>query len=157
MNLKEILSYVLIIGLVILFRTFIATPIKVNGDSMVPNLQDGNLMILKKYDKKLERFDIVVIDNDGEKIIKRIIGLPKEDIKYETGILYINDEVIEDNYGSGTTNDFIDYCTEDEYFVLGDNRETSLDSRRLGCINKEDIIGTTNFMFFPFKSFGTVK
>lgn len=154
---KEILSYVIIILVVVLIRTFIVTPIKVNGPSMEKTLKDGYFMILKKYDKSFSRYDIVIIDDDGNKIIKRIVGLPKEDIEYKDNELYINGEKEDTKYGYGNTNDFVDYCASDEYFVLGDNREDSTDSRILGCIKKEKILGTTNFVLFPFNKFGKVK
>lgn len=156
MKTKEIISYILIIGAVLLIRTYVVTPIRVNGDSMYNTLQDGNLMILKKYDKDIERFDIVVINYEKEKIIKRVIGMPKEDIEYKDNELYINGEPVEETYGYGSTKNFKDYCGEDEYFVMGDNRENSKDSRMIGCVNKKYIIGSTNIRFFPFKKIGKV-
>lgn len=154
---KEIMSYVLIILIVIGIRTFVVTPIKVNGSSMNDTLKDGDFMILKKYDKKYSRYDVVVVDNDGDKIIKRIVGMPEEDIEYKDNKLYINGSEVKENYGKGYTSDFVDYCTEDEYFVLGDNREESKDSRIIGCVNKKDIIGKTDFVVFPFNKWGRVK
>lgn len=158
MKLKEIISYAIIILLVVLIRTFVVTPIRVNGDSMEDTLEDGYLMILKRYEKNsINRFDIVVVNLDGDKLIKRVIGLPKEDIAYKDNKLYINEEYVEDNYGYGKTKDFKDYCKEDEFFVLGDNRENSKDSRVFGCVSSKDILGTTNFVFFPFNKIGYVK
>ena len=157
-KIKELSVYIIIILIVILVRTFLVTPIRVNGTSMVPTLEHGNFMILKKYAKSdLNRFDIVVVKNDKEKIIKRIIGLPKEDIEYKENTLYIDGKKMESEYGLGYTSDFVDYCSNDEYFVLGDNREDSIDSRKLGCIKKEDILGKTNFIIFPFNEWGKVK
>lgn len=157
-KIKELLSYVLIILIVVLIRTFIVTPIKVNGTSMTPTLEDSDFMILKKYDKKnIERYDIVVINTGSEKIIKRVIGLPGEDIEYKDDQLYIDGLEFEDLYGSGYTSDFVDYCSDDEYFVLGDNREDSIDSRIIGCVKYDDILGTTNFVIFPFNKWGKVK
>lgn len=153
---KDIAIYVVIILVVVAVRTFLVTPIRVNGSSMSPTLENGNFMLLKKYDKKIERFDIVVIKYGKENLIKRVIGLPKEDVKYEDNTLYINGEKLENEYGSGYTNDFKDYCAEDEYYVLGDNREDSTDSRVIGCVKKKDIVGKTDFVLFPFKSFGAV-
>lgn len=153
---KDIAVYVIIILIVVLIRTFLVTPIRVNGSSMSTTLENGNFMILKKYDKKIDRFDIIVIKRGKENLIKRVIGLPKEDIKYEGNELFINDELVENDFGTGYTNDFKDYCAEDEYFVLGDNREDSTDSRVFGCVKKEDITGTTNFVVFPFSRFGKV-
>ena len=158
MKKKDIIEYVVIILVIVLIRTFVVTPIRVNGSSMVDTLEDGNLMILKKYEKSsIERFDIVVLKVGKEKLIKRVIGMPKEDIEYRKGVLYINDEKLENSYGYGNTLDFKDYCGENEYFVMGDNRENSVDSRKLGCISKNDILGTTDFVFFPFKKFGKVE
>lgn len=155
---KEYGIYVLIILVVILIRSFIATPIRVNGSSMYPTLENGNYMILKKYEKSsIDRFDIVVVKRGKERLIKRVIGLPKEDIAYKDNALYIEDEKIDDGYGDGYTSDFVDYCTSDEYFVMGDNREDSLDSRVFGCVNKKDILGTTNFVLFPFNKWGKVE
>lgn len=157
-KIKELLSYVLIILIVVLIRTFIVTPIKVNGTSMTPTLEDSDFMILKKYDKKnIERYDIVVINTGSEKIIKRVIGLPGEDIEYKDDQLYIDGLEFEDIYGSGYTSDFVDYCSDDEYVVLGDNREDSIDSRIIGCVKYDDILGTTNFVIFPFNKWGKVK
>ena len=158
MKCKDILTYGLIILFVILIRTFIATPIRVNGDSMNNTLYDGEIMLLTKFNKKdIKRFDIVIFDVKGEKYIKRIISLPKEDIEYKDDSLYINGKEVKDDYGYGETQDFIDYCADDEYFVLGDNRGNSEDSRILGCISQDRIEGKTNFVFFPFSKFGKVK
>ena len=155
MKKNDIISYVIIILVVVLIRTFIATPIKVNGDSMNNTLKDGYLMILKKFDKKIERFDIVVVKYKSDKIIKRVIGMPGEDVKYEDGKLYINDEEIKNEYNNNTK-DFKYYCGKDEYFVMGDNRGNSLDSRIIGCVKRSDIMGSTDFIIFPFNKFGHV-
>ncbi len=155
---REIMGYVAIIVVIVLIRTFVVTPIKVNGDSMNDTLYDGEIMLLKKYEKDdVKRFDIVVLDYNNEKLIKRIVGMPKEDIEYKDGELLINGEVIADDYGKGDTEDFVDYCGEDEYFVLGDNRENSVDSRMIGCISVEDIDGTSDFIIYPFNKWGKVN
>lgn len=156
-KIKELAVYAGIILMVILIRTFLVTPIRVNGPSMNDTLKNGDFMILKKFDKSYKRFDIVVIKTEDDRIIKRIIGLPKEDIEYKDNTLFIDGEELKDNHGKGNTVDFVDYCGEGEYFVLGDNREDSTDSRILGCIKKEDIMGTTDFVLFPFNRFGKVK
>ena len=158
MKLKEIVSYIIIIVVVLLIRTFLVTPIRVNGDSMTETLKDGYLMILKKYEKRsIDRFDIVVIDIDGDKLIKRVVGLPEEDISYADGKLYINGNSIDNSFGYGYTKNFKDYCGKDEFFVLGDNRENSKDSRIFGCVESKSILGTTNFIFFPFDKIGKVS
>lgn len=157
MKLKDIIGYVIIIIVVVLVRSFIATPIKVNGDSMYPTLEDGDLMILKKYEKKdIDRFDIIVVDIKDDKIIKRVIGLPEEDVEFRDGKLYINDELVDENYSDDITRDFKDYCGKDEYFVMGDNRDESMDSRMIGCISIDSIMGKTDYVLYPFNKWGKV-
>ena len=77
---KEIIPYIVIIFVVIIIRTFIITPVQVDGLSMYPTLNDNEILMLKKYDKNYKRFDIVVLKYQNEKLIKRIIGLPNEGI-----------------------------------------------------------------------------
>ncbi len=157
---KEILSYVVIILVVLLIRTYIGTPVKVNGTSMVPTLKEGNILVLNKLDKSFSKEDIVVINKkvEGSTIIKRVIGLPNEKIKCINGTIFINDEKYDDKYGSGETSDFEEITLgSDEYFVLGDNRTISKDSRSLGPIKEKYIEGTTKIILYPFNKIGKVK
>lgn len=164
---KELLSYIVIIVVVVLFRTFIATPVIVDGDSMLPNLKDNQVMILYKLPKELKRFDIVVVEHkvqgQKENLVKRIIGLPGEDVEYKNNKLYINDKEVEEEFIVCETNDFnlasLGYLEipEDYYFVVGDNRGDSLDSRILGLIPRDEIEGKIVFSLFPFNTFGIVK
>jgi len=157
---REIIPYLIIILIVIIIRSFIVTPIMVSGESMVPTLDGGELMLLKKYDTDYERFDIVVVNKtvEGDNLIKRVIGLPGETIRYKSGRLYINDEIIDDAYAYGETGNFKEISLgKDEYFLMGDNREISLDSRTLGIIKKQEIEGTVGIVLFPFTKFGSVK
>ena len=159
---KEIIPYVIILVVVILIRSFIVTPIKVNGMSMYDTLNGNEIMLLWKQ-KAVERYDIVFADLivDGKKedtLIKRVYGLPGETIKCEDGILYVNDERIDDPYAYGTTSDFEAVTLgSDEYFILGDNRSISLDSHIFGPVKKENIQGVTDFILFPFDQFGKVE
>lgn len=157
-TLKSLLPYAIILVTVILVRSFVVTPVRVSGTSMFPTLKGGEIMLLNKLGK-LDRFDIVVLElDDKDNLIKRIIGLPGETIEIKDNTIYINDQVIADHYGYGNTYS-IDKITlgEDEYYVLGDNRQISMDSRVIGPINKKDIKGTTNFILYPFGDFGKVE
>lgn len=156
--LKEIIPYIVIIVVVVLIRSFIVTPVQVDGESMYPTLDDKEILILKKYDNSYERFDIVVFDYNNSKLVKRIIGLPGETVAYKDNELYINGEKFEDVDLKVITSDFelSAVIPDDYYFVLGDNRNNSIDSRRIGLISKNDILGTTNFSIFPFNKFGFV-
>lgn len=159
--LKEAMPYIIILIVVILIRTFIVTPIKVNGQSMYDTLNGSEIMILWRT-KDIQRYDIVVADliENGKKtdtLIKRVYGLPGETISCEDGIIYINGKKIEDSYAYGKTDDFGSITLgSDEYFLLGDNRGVSLDSRIFGPINKKHIDGKTDFIIWPFKKFGKV-
>lgn len=159
---KEIWSYVLIILVVLLIRTFIISPVSVDGDSMLTTLKDKEVLLLKKYDKSLERFDIIVFNHGSSKLIKRVIGLPGEHIEYKDDELYINGEKLEDiNLLTKTSNfklEDLGYSVipDGMYFVLGDNRINSTDSRVIGLIAKDDIKGTVDFRIFPFNRFGSV-
>ena len=150
---KENYSYILIIVVILLIRTYIVTPIRVNGTSMYPTLKQNEIMILNKIGLKsgIDRFDIVVVKTDNNRIIKRVIGLPGESVMYADGKLYINGKYVEDSYSLSETKDFDNMVLkEDEYFVLGDNRAASKDSRMIGPVKKEQILGKTRLVIFPF-------
>lgn len=156
-KIKDFLPYLIILVVVILFRTFIATPIKVDGMSMYPTLEGNEIMILNKLGK-IQRYNIVVVKEETEDLIKRVIGLPNETIEIVEGNIYINGKKIEENYGKGETSDYPKTkLKSDEYFVLGDNRENSKDSRSIGPVKKKQIKGNTSFIIFPFTRFGNTK
>ena len=159
---KELYPYVVIVVVVVLFRTFIATPVRVDGDSMNSTLKNNDILILNKLNKSFERFDVVVIKYGKTKLVKRIIGLPGESIDYKENELYINGKIIEDvsisRTGNFTLKELydIDKIPSGYYFVMGDNRGNSLDSRsyRVGLIKKSDIVGTTTIRLCPFTHIG---
>ncbi len=160
---KEFFVYFLIIVAVILIRTFLVTPIRVDGDSMNDTLKDGEILLLKKYDKSYERFEVIVFNYKDEKLIKRIIGLPGDHIVYKDNKLYINNEYVAESMIDKRTYDFdltelgFDTIPDHYYFVLGDNRINSKDSRMIGLISEKDILGTTNFVLFPFNKMGSIN
>lgn len=157
---KESIPYLAIILAVLLIRTFLVTPIIVQGESMKETLNGGELMLLYKFDQDYERFDVVVINKvvEGDNLIKRIIGLPNETIRYKEGLLYINDTIVEDKYAYGETANFQEVTLgDDEYFVMGDNRSVSLDSRILGVIKHNEIEGTAGLILYPFNKIGNIN
>ena len=144
---------------VLFFINFIAIPVKVSGSSMLPNLNNGDFgfsgIITKAFG--YNRFDIVVLKkyDSNDKIVKRIIGLPNEYVECIDNQLYINGEYIEQYFIEGVfTEDFKIQLNEDEYYVLGDNREISLDSRYYGVFKSEDIIAKDIFIIYPFANLG---
>ena len=155
---KEYVPYIVIIILVLVIKRYVVTPIRVNGPSMLPTLEDKDIMILNEVSYRtqgLKRFDIVVLDYKGEKLIKRVIGLPGEKIEYKDNKLYVNGKVVKEDFSHADTEDFDEIKVEkDRYFVLGDNRVNSTDSRIIGTVSIKDIRGTTKLTIYPFGRFG---
>ena len=157
---KECFWYIIILIVVILVKFFVVSTVRVNGNSMYKTLHNKDLMILNKIKynfKNVERFDIVVVKYENHYIIKRVIALPGEVIEYKDNVLYINDRKVQDKYNSIEQDDFSLELGNDEYFVMGDNRGDSLDSRIIGPIDKDDIMGNSEFIIFPFTRFGNAK
>lgn len=154
----EIMTYIIVIVVVLLIKKYLVTPIRVNGSSMEDTLYNNDYMILNEINHKIKgikRFDIVVIKNDGEYLIKRVIGLPGEKIRYEDNKLYVNDKYVEENFKHKQTMDIDEIeIPKGEYYVLGDNRVNSTDSRIIGTIPLKEIKGTTSFTVYPFDRFG---
>lgn len=142
-NIKYIIK-ILVIGLIVFFinKLFIQICF-VQGDSMYSTLKDGDMVLVTKYDLKFNYNDIVIIKKKDKTIIKRIVGLPKDKIKIDK-YLYINGNIQDNRYIEDPGN-LIDEITlkENEYFVLGDNIQHSIDSRfdEIGVILKNEIIG----------------
>ena len=162
-NTIEYFVYVFLIVLVIFIRTFIVTPVRVNGTSMYPTLKNGEIMLLNKITYRfnnIKRFDIVVINSQDDKIIKRVIGLPGETLKFENNVLYIDGQEVKEPFLKEETKDFdirnlsYDKIPSDCYFVMGDNRDNSKDSRMIGCVKKKQITGKANLVIFPLKDKG---
>jgi signal peptidase I len=166
--------------LILLIRRFFITPIVVDGPSMQPTLHNGDRVLMNKFSyifDKPERFDVVVIHvNKNENYIKRIIGLPGEHIEYKDEVLYVNGEPIPEPFIrervaklSETGHYTHDFTLEDDIpgdfsvipegyvLVLGDNRSNSIDSRELGLVSYEQIIGEAIFIYWPLSHFGFVK
>lgn len=155
---KELVPYIIIVVVVVLIRTFIATPVRVDGDSMNKTFKNGDILILYKL-SKINRFDVIVLheEKDNEKIIKRVIGMPGDTVAIKDGEIYINDEKIDDEYAYGMTSDYERITLKsDEYFILGDNRLISKDSRYFGPIKEKEIKGKVVFRIFPFSKFGKI-
>ncbi|MDC3417089.1 signal peptidase I [Aquibacillus sp. 3ASR75-54] len=176
---EEILSWVkaLAIALIIVLvvRQFLVTPSIVQGKSMEPNLHDGDRIILSKI-SKVNRFDEIAFraPDADENYVKRVIGMPGDTIEMKDDTLYINGKAYEEPYldsfknqledGELLTNNFtLEEITGESvvpsgyYFVLGDNRFISKDSRVFGFISEESIIGDVKMRIWPLQNFGIPK
>jgi len=170
---KEILSWIGCFAIAIVAALFIVTfvgqRVQVDGHSMEDTLQDRDNLICDKLSyrfSKPERFDIVVIyptEEKKDRWIKRIIGLPGEEVRIdEDGNIYINGEILEENYGKEVLTDpglaaEPIQLGEDEYWVMGDNRNHSSDSRVIGPVPKSRIIGKAFIRIYPFSKFSLIK
>ena len=171
---KEILSWVFYIAFVLVLTwviiTFVGQRTRVDGRSMMNTLHDGDNLIVEKLSYRFsdpKRFDIIVFPPTGKKeyYIKRIIGLPGETVQSdENGNIYINGELLKENYGAETIQNpgrAANPITlgDDEYFVMGDNRNNSKDSRseEVGNVKRSQIIGRAWLRIWPLNKFGLLK
>ncbi len=154
----KVLFFIVILLFII---QYIFSITKVVGDSMYPTLNKDELFVLNKAHYRfheIKRGDIVSLEyKDTKYLIKRIIGLPGDTVSIKNSQVYINNEVLDEPYISKSLSykDFelkdlgIEKIPEDMYFVLGDNRENSMDSREIGCVAKKEIQGIISFRFWP--------
>lgn len=178
--LREIAStlvYILVItGIFLLIQHFFFVLVSVDGQSMYPTLEHNDRLVLNKV-SDIERFDIVVFpapDEPDKQYIKRVIGVPGDEVEYREDVLYLNgkqvDEPYLEHYQEGEF--FSTYVTgnfdleslvgtptvpKGHYFVLGDNRLNSRDSRSFGFIDEETITGETSFQVWPLSEFGFIE
>ena len=172
---REIISFVLYIGIVFLLTYlvihYVGQRTQVSGTSMEYTLSDGDNLIVDKISyrfRKPERFDIVVFPfqyKEDTYYIKRIIGLPGETVQIDSnGVIYIDGEELEESYGReviqnpGEAAEPVE-LGEDEYFVLGDNRNASSDSRdpSVGKVLGKDFVGRAWLRLYPFDKIGFIK
>jgi len=168
----EILKIVIIaLAIVIPIRYFLFQPFFVRGQSMEPNFENGDYLIIDEISYRFsepKRGEVVVFkypNNPSQRYIKRIIGLPGETVEIKGGsvIIYRQDEgqvLDESSYlvssvkTSGSLRLFLD---EGEYFVLGDNRLLSFDSRRWGSLKRENIVGKVFVRAWPFTALAKIE
>ena len=174
-RLKDVLSTSLYL-LIVLFLTFVVVTYvgqrtKVSGSSMEPMLSDGDNLIVDKISYRFsepKRFDVIVFPfrfEENTYYIKRIIGLPGETVYIdEEGNIYIDGQLLEENYGKEVITDpgrayEPILLGEDEYFVMGDNRNNSSDSRDpvVGNIHRDEFIGKAWMRIWPFEKMGILK
>lgn len=170
---KEMLQWIfwilLLCGAAFLIVRFIGERTVVSGESMYPSLYDGDNLIVDKISYHFvdpKRFDIVVFPfqyQEDTYYIKRVIGLPGETVQIQDGVIYINGRALSESYGNDEIRNpgiasAVITLGADEYFVLGDNRNNSRDSREpsVGNIPRGDIIGRAFFRLWPFSRMGLV-
>ena len=191
----EILSWVLTILTAVvaalIIRSFIFEPVRVDGESMLNTLQDGEIVLVSKYDFSStwltlpwqsneakesaarltfggnpQRFDIVICRYPGRgdtNFVKRVVGLPGDTVELRQGYLYINGELqdepwVKDEYRTGSRNNYgPEVVPEGCYFVLGDHRNNSNDSRYVSALERNMIVGHVRRVVFPFSGWRGVE
>lgn len=162
--LKDILLSLLIATAVVVF---LYQPVKVEGTSMLPQLVDEQRIFVNKFVYRfdnIERGDVVVFklpEDPMRSYIKRVVGLPGETVEVRRGRVYvdglgINEEHVPPSYRDYTSHPSVT-VPPDEYYVLGDHRNTSKDSRAWGTVAREQITGKAVFAYWPIERFGTVR
>lgn len=166
--LKELYEWTQAIAIAVVLALFINhflfAIVEVNGSSMEPTLQNAERLFVRKFLYKPDNKDIVIVKSDsmGKYLVKRVIATEGQtiDINIGSGDVIVDGELINEPYiaeklnSPGTANEFPLTVPEDTVFVMGDNRNNSLDSRSLGVINEDDVIGKASFRIWPFKKIG---
>ncbi len=158
-NLWEIIEVVLVAGVtVFVIRTYVVQPFLVSGQSMEPSFQGGNYLLIDEVSYRFEepeRGDVIVFRYPGDKktfYIKRIIGIPEDQIVVDNGQVSVNGKVLDEDYLLNdvyTVGNINKKLGPDEYFVMGDNRDYSFDSRQWGVLPQKNIIGVVRLRLFP--------
>ncbi len=169
LDITEVIVFAIAIFLFVYL--LILQPHKIKGQSMEPNFFDGEYLLTEKVSYRLngpKRGDVIVFKaptGNDEEFIKRIIGLPQEKVSIKDGKVYINGHVLEENYLPGSTQTLGGFflkegeekvVPEGYYFVLGDNRSASSDSRSWGFVAKEKITGRAWILYWPPQKAGIV-
>lgn len=161
-TIKEILNTAIVsLAIFLVFYVFLIQPHRVKGESMTPNLRDGELILTEKVSYRFsepKRGDIIVFKAPGTNdvdYIKRIIGLPDDQLIISNGAIYVNGRILKEKYETQSTNSSVDLTIpSNEYFVLGDNRAASSDSRTFGPIKRSVIEGRAWVVYWPLIKLG---
>lgn len=155
------------IGLALAIIAFVYQPVKVEGTSMAPRLSDQERIVINKFIYKfgpIERGDIVVFRyprDPGKSFIKRVVGLPGETVEIRRGVVTINGIPLREDYVPMAEQDAHSYPTTrlpaEHYFMLGDHRRSSNDSRVWGAVHRSYIYGKAVFAYWPPDRFGVIE
>lgn len=166
--LKDSAKYILTIIVVLFIAVYVVSVQQIMGPSMKPTLNNGDIVLLNKFQYRLfdvKRNQIIALNyKDTKYMVKRVIGLPGEKIEFKDNTLYIDDKAYNEPFIRDVkTNDFsltdlgYDVIPKDMYLVLGDNRENSMDGRDFGLIKKKDILGKASIRIWPLNKIKVIR
>lgn len=145
------------VGLALLLRRYVCVLAYVKGRSMQDTLSDGEIVfaLRRGLNGEIHRFDVVLCKYPNRKglFVKRVVGLPGESLRIEEGVLYINDEAMEEVFSCHSRSHRMTerVVPKNSFFVLGDNRMASRDSRSVGAIEGKDVVAVVKCVLFPFR------
>ncbi len=168
---KEILSWILTLGAAVIIamviRTFVFEPVKVDGGSMLDTLSNGEIMFVTKPEYiwgNPARDDVIICHypNRTEYFVKRVIAIPGDTIEIKGTDVFVNDALVDESFLSVNRNRYDHTMAkttlgEDEYFVMGDNRDNSNDSRAVGPLHRDQIVGHVRYVLFPFSQIRAIN
>lgn len=158
--LKFLLTLVIAAAIGLALRHWCFGLVRISGSSMSNTLENGDWTLVTRSIKTPQLGDVIECTFPGRSghYIKRVIGLPGDWIQFTEGMLYVNGQAISEPYVSSPTSDLSVQLGEDEYFVLGDNRAESYDSRNedMGCIGAEDFLGYVRAIVWPPERIGFI-
>ena len=160
---STIYSLIVVAAVAVLIATLAFPVLQISGSSMEPTLNDEEIVVLLKT-ANMKKGELCCFSYQNKLLIKRVVGLPGDKIIVDTdGNVYVNDELIDEPYITDRAFGECDitfpcYVTDNHYFVLGDHRSTSIDSRSstIGLVGEEFIVGKIFFRIWPFESIGLV-
>lgn len=159
---RSVIILAILLVVVIVVTNFVIRPVMVNQNSMNETFHDGDYVLLYQWNYTPVRGDVVVVDKGnplGDRLFKRVIAVGGDQLEFVNGEVYINGEKQDEPYlADARKENFTNLSLtipENEVFVVGDNRASSMDSRSFGPVSKDLIMGKIVFRIFPFDQFGT--
>lgn len=169
------ISLLLMVLAVLFVRQYVGMPVRIKGSSMLSTLHSGEVTLVSRvtlHTKGIQRGDVVICHYPGrywgkwklirQNFVKRVVGLPGETVEIIEGVIYIEGEPLDEPYLDAAhnrrkTSMAARVLGEDEYFVLGDNRDSSNDSRRVGAIRRSEIVGVVTRVVWPLRAMRSIR